>query len=121
MIESARQLRTAGAIVKHEIVVIDRNEGARAKLAANQIALRALFSLEEAPRIRATKKCATPSCPARSEMPRRCLALADVALRGSIAAARPVQSRGIAHAARSRPATASGYASRVLASEVASE
>ena len=47
MIESAQRLRAAGAIVEHAIVVIDREQGARAKLAANQIELRALFSLAE--------------------------------------------------------------------------
>lgn len=47
MSASARQLRMAGAIVEHAVVVIDRGQGGGANLAASQIALRALFSLEE--------------------------------------------------------------------------
>jgi orotate phosphoribosyltransferase len=47
MIASARQLRAGGAIVEHAVVVIDREHGGRANLAASEITLRALFSLEE--------------------------------------------------------------------------
>jgi orotate phosphoribosyltransferase len=47
ILDSTRKLRAAGALVEHAIVVVDRDQGARANLAASQLELRALFSRRE--------------------------------------------------------------------------
>jgi orotate phosphoribosyltransferase len=47
VIESARELRARGAHIALAIAVIDRGQGGAAKLAAEGIELRALFSIEE--------------------------------------------------------------------------
>jgi orotate phosphoribosyltransferase len=47
IIESTQQLRAEGAVVEHALVVIDREQGGRANLAANRIELKALYSVHE--------------------------------------------------------------------------
>lgn len=47
IVESVGELRAAGAIISDAMVVIDREQGGRANLAASGIALHALFTLGE--------------------------------------------------------------------------
>lgn len=47
IIESTRELRARGARVAHALAVIDRGQGGAAKLAAEGVELRALFSIDD--------------------------------------------------------------------------